>query len=152
MTPEQRTAIVALNGLGKSQREIAKEVLGRSSRKSTVGDFLRKLKEDVKTMNNDEKIKRILLDLGDVLEECGGVYNSNFQDKLKEIAKLSVSAINNGFDVDYTTSQSVVEEEVKKLKEDNEELKSRIQKAAKYLMDDEDYDSGYNALRALGYV
>jgi len=56
------------------------------------------------------------------------------------------------FGADYQKARLALLKEFKKLTEDNKEMRERIQKAAKYLMDDEDYDSGYNALRALGYV
>ena len=63
MTPEQRTAIVALNGLGKSQRQIAKEVLGSDSKKSTVGDYLRKLKGEVKALKDDNSCILLISDM-----------------------------------------------------------------------------------------
>lgn len=59
LTQDQKVKIIAMNGLGMSQRSIAKEVIGRASAKSTVGDFLRSIKEEVSEQQQDNS--RVLL-------------------------------------------------------------------------------------------
>jgi len=44
-----------------------------------------------------------------------------------------------------------LEEEVKRLRRFNDQLKGRIEKAANCLYNEEDCDSGYHALCALGF-
>lgn len=64
LTPEQQSRIIEGNTLGMSSRQIAKEVLGRSSRKSTVNDFLKSLEfssEKAFTKNPDYEHAKILV-------------------------------------------------------------------------------------------
>lgn len=63
LTEDQKVAIIALNGLGKPQREIAKSVIGRSGAKSTVGDFLRSVKSRVNDSLEDNSCILLISDL-----------------------------------------------------------------------------------------
>lgn len=59
LTQDQKVKIIAMNSLGMSQRSIAKEVIGRASAKSTIGDFLRSIKSEVCEQQQDNS--RVLL-------------------------------------------------------------------------------------------
>lgn len=55
LTEEEKDEIIKLYNLGVSSREIARRVLGRKSRKTTVNDFLATLRKD-KNMNYIQKL------------------------------------------------------------------------------------------------
>lgn len=63
LTEQQKIQIIQLHGMGISQRDIAKHVIGRSSAKSTVGDFLRTLKGNVKEHLQDNSRVLLISDL-----------------------------------------------------------------------------------------